>query len=540
MAKLVIDLTGRGGLAPKHQGDMNDVAPAPQFRYLGGANQMASGIYNSLRTYGYLSPASNAFVSITENDGTYDFADQMRAAIYDSTTQDYIFGDNGGHIWFGDDPTDRVLSHGVLVTGTSPKITDLEIYQRNGDRRLFYAYQNNAGTNVGIANIPFTSSSDTYLSGTVTNAFSTTAITDAFMIVADNGYMYIIMGTTVHKLDGTTAGGANGTVYANVITFPSDFNIYDGLDARGSIFLSVQTATSIGAANTSVYNERLTGVYIWDRQSTIVRTRDFIQMPGVKEIRKLYLSPKGDIRAIVISSERFVQVRRFNGTTFEVIAELGPLAYPQYRDSVTNHGGLTIWLAADGYFYGHGSIMAGEPEAVYKLGDATSLLTGSFTSGAILAIDDNATASTSRVGIAWSGKTSTPNTYNRIWYPHGQGTINSTAMTGNQGDVYTLVKYLPKLSTINHINIQCFPSVLSDSTTAATIKIYFNQSTTAFKSYTVTNLLQSKGYLNLPIGKTNVNSVQIEIEFSTSQTLGTSDFRPSYVEVDYTPEPDFK
>lgn len=539
MAKLSIDLSGRAGLAPKFQGDMNDSAGAPQRRYLGGEGQMAQGIFNPLRYYGYMSPATNTFKSITESDGTDSFTNVIRATLYDSNTQDYFLAENGNNLWYGDDLTDLTLSSafaGTPITGAT--FTDLEIYQVNGTRKLFYSYKKSGGGNIGISNIPFGSNNNTWLSGTVSGAFNTGAATETFMVVADNGFMYVADGNALHKIDGTTNGGTNGTATGNVLLFPADFVISDGFDWRGNIWLAMQTATPVGAAGTASYSERIAGVYVWDRQSTQVRMRDFIPVSGVKEIRKIYVSPSGDVRAIVLSSERYTQIRRFNGTTFETIAELGISAYPTYRDSVTNMGGLVVWLGADGIWYAHGSIVPGEPEALYRMGD----ITGSFatpTPGAVLLADASLSTTTTRTGIYFgvvSGGTATVNQ----WYPHGEGTINSATMNGHAGNIYTLVKYMPKLSTVDDIVIYCRPTTTSNGTTEATLNIYLNQSTTAFKAVTITDTMCNKGYIHIPIGKPYVNAIQLGVVYPTGTTLGVNDFTPAFAIVNYTPTETFK
>lgn len=531
MSKLFIDVTGRQGLAPKFNGDMNDTTGRPQLRYLGKAGQSAQGIFNPLRNYGYMSPSTDSFVSITESDGGADFTTVMRASIYDSNSQDYFLGDKEGTLWYGDDATDLVLSKAVKCPGTTPSITDLEIYQVNGVRKLFYCYINSTGSDIGISNMPFGSNDNTWMSATVSGAFASTA-TDNFMIVADNGFAYWITVNSVHKIDGTTAGGANGTVTPNVLVFPPDFNLYDGLDWKGNIWLAIETSATIGVASTAAYNERIVGVYVWDRQSTQVRMQDFIPMSGVKEIRKIFISPSGRIRVIVISSERFVQIREYNGTTFEVVAELGMIAYPQYRDSLTRIGNMSVWFAADRYFYGYGSLIPGESEELYMLGSTTSILDVS-TVGCVLLLDANSSTTTTRSGLIWSGVTSLSAVLNRVWYPFGQGTINSVAMQGNQGDVYTLVSQFPTLSKVNYIRVYHAPQSTSGTTAQGTLKYYLNQSTTLTGSVSVTRNDIARGYVYQVVGKTGVFAIQFEIEFATGITLGTNDWLPRMIEVDY-------
>lgn len=550
MAKLYLDLSGRKGLALKHNGDVNDTLGRPQLRYLGADGQMAQGIYDPIRNYGYLSPVSITMENVTENDATSAFTDTMTCSIYDSTSQLYFWGERSGAvIWrqnasgtFNVMRTPTSLS--FPIAGTGVRFTDLEIYQKNGSRALYFTYQKSGGGDMGI--IPLNSSGEvgagssaTYLSGTATGGANIGTSTNHFMRTSDNGFMYIFDGQFVHKFDGTAGGGANGTLTANVLTFPAGMITVDAVDWRGLMWTGVQTSDTLGAASTASYNERIVGVYVWDRQSTVVNTTDFIPLQGVKEIRKLYVTASGEMRAIVISSERFMQIRRYNGATFETIASGSINAYPVYHDSFTLMGELATWLAADGRFYAHGRIAAGEPEGLYVVGDITATTSATPSTGSILLLDANFSTTTSRTGIMWNA-TQGATAYNKIWFPHGQGTMDSLAQQGHAGDVYTLVKYLPKLSTLNYINIYCAPTSSATSTTCATVTIYLNQSTVAFKTYTVPLSEASRGYITIPIRKPYVNAVQVKISFATGVTLGNDDFLPAYAEFDYTAVEPFK
>lgn len=539
MAKLVIDLSGRAGLAPKHQGDVNDSTGAPSLRYLGTDGQMAQGIYNPFRFYGYMSPATNSHVTFTEADATDSFSNQLRATVYDSTSQTFYLAENGNNIWYSDFSGPFALDSCFAGSGISgATFTDLEVYQVNGTRKLFYAYAKSGGGNIGIATLPFAANNNTWLSATAASGFNTGATNDVFMMPADNGFMYVADGNALHKIDGTANGGANGTATGNVLLFPSDFKLVDGFDWRGNLWLAMQSVAPVGAAGTSSHNERITGVYVWDRQSTQVRMRDFVPIPGIKEIRKIYVAPNGDVRAIVISSDRFTQIRRFNGTTFEIVEELGISAYPVYRDSVTLMGGLVVWLGADGTWYGHGSIMPGEKEALYQLGSVAGTVGTITSTGAILLLDANFSTTTTRSGVMWGAKGAA--THVKMWFPHGQGSPESTTMNGHAGDVYSLVKYLPKLSTVDDLVIVGRPTTSANGTTEATVSVYYNQSTTAAKVFTVTDTLMNKGYIHIPLGKPYVNSVQLKISFATGTTLGVNDFTPAYAVVNYTPTDTFK
>jgi len=121
------------------------------------------------------------------------------------------------------------------------------------------------------------------------------------------------------------------------------------------------------------------------------------------------------------------------------------------------------------------------------------------------------------------------------WYPHGEGTINTVAQTGNQGNVYSLVKILPEMATVKHIDIRCLPTASTGATVIGTVKYYFNHSTTPAITKSVTLNDAKKGYDRHEINMPYVNAVQIEIEFNTTQTLGADDFHPYTAVVHYEP-----
>ena len=268
---------------------------------------------------------------------------------------------------------------------------------------------------------------------------------------------------------------------------------------------------------------------------------DYISLEGVRAIKKIYISPLGDIRIITISSDNMVQIRSFNGNSFDIIKELGLGAAPQYPDSVVVAGLKTMWLGTDGTLYAHGQVKSGEPEILAKIGQvketATAYPATTIKAGAILYGGANSYSAstgyrTTRQALSLSYNDGT-DTISKI-YPFDLGTINSVNQNALIGNIYTPVKYLPKLSTVNKLVVYMNP-VDAGAVTEATIKIYFNQSTTAFKSHAITRDDMSRGYVDIPINKQYANAIQLEIEYATNITLYTYTFAPSIALVDYSP-----
>ena len=210
--------------------------------------------------------------------------------------------------------------------------------------------------------------------------------------------------------------------------------------------------------------------------------------------------------------------------------ELGLGAAPQYPDSLTVAGLLAMWIGTDGSIYAHGQARPKEPEVLAKIGQIkeTGTITPAttITAGAILYGGSTKQA----LSLSYNDGTDTISKF----YPFNLGTISSVNQNALAGNIYTPVRYLPKLSTVNKIVIYTNPTSVG-TTVEATIKIYFNQSTTAFKTYSVTRDNMSRGYIDIPINKQYINAIQLEIEYATNITLGTYTFAPSMAIVVYTP-----
>lgn len=530
MAITQINLSGIEGLAPRFWGELTNAPAVPTDKILGGSSQMASGIYNPFKKLGYLSPASTTSTRNTTSSGTVDAI--IGSTLYDLTNDDYYFAERGQQIWRLDGFTDTTLTQALDLGATgTPVIMDLTDYQVNGVRKMFVTYETAGNMEVAISAFPYNSAADdlTWLSATVSGAFSNGLTGDAFMRIADNGFAYLFQDNNVHKIDGTINGGANGTVSANVLQFPIFFSIVDAVDYRGNMFIATHQNTEDirGTGTTDPTGTEQVGVYIWDRLTTVLRTSDFIPMAGATEIRKLFVSQKGTLRAIVTNTSQVTEVREFDGSNFVTLTEAGRNAGPKYADSLSVTSEAAVWQGMDGYIYAYGYPYPGLSEGLFIISDA--LLNG--TPSAVLIDNLGGTHSTIRLG-----------SFNGSTYAVSLIHLNTATTTGGgtvakqaQGDVFTLVKYLPQMSTVNFIEMYMSPSGSGGSTTAATIKIYFNQSSTAWASKTVTYDDVKKGYVRFEIDKPYINSIQIETEYSTANSVSVSEYTPSMAIVDYTP-----
>jgi len=402
---------------------------------------------------------------------------------------------------------------------------------------------------IGVASLPFSDLSQGWLAGQ-TGSLSTTLSTPFNlgtnghkMIVADDGFMYVLDGNALHRVDGTVLGGAVGTVSANVLTIPPYMRMVDGIDYRGLLFIAIHQTTldpTTAAANGSSFSTPA-GVYLWDKLSSINNTKDFISLPGVKSIQSIYVSPTGSVRIICIASNGIAQIREYDGNTFKIIKQLGLGGAPQYPDGLAVGGLRTYWLATNGAFFAHGVREPGEEEILAKIGyvKAPSTSPGTnITAGAILYGASNTFEGVGGYRQDRQGFTISYNDGSGLvikkFYPHDKGTINSNAQLTLQGDIYTGKYLLPSDSDVRHIDIYCHTGTSTGSTVQATVKIYFNGSATAWASKTISRDDISRGHKHIPINKQFVNSIQLEIEYPTNSGTGDSfDFTPSTAIVTY-------
>lgn len=525
--ELIVDLSGIGGLAPRYYGDLPYSSSNQALRIIGSENQYAKGVVNPIAKLGYLSPANGTFTATTG-----DVTTVCGASIADSVNSKGYFFERGTKMLEIDSFTDLALTANRTIASATG--SDLEIYSVNGARKLFYSYQKASGGDIGIYDFASTYN-DTWLSATCTSGFLLGPTNNHKMIVADNGFMYILDGSALHKIDGTTGGGVNGTATNNVLLFPAFFQLIDGIDHRGKIFIAMMQSSRdlyFGTTNVSLVSEKC-GVYVWDRQSTTVTMSDYIPIDGIREIRNIF-SFRGVPHCFTVSSSRYTQLRRYNGNEFEVIKEFSFEDYPRFPDSVHVNGDLIIWLGNSGEIHTYGKIHSSLPEQTYEIGDMSGI-SGFSYGGALLGINasesTSAGLSTTPEGYYLSIKTSTGDI--KKWYPHAQSPA-STTQNPATGNFYTLVKQLPKLSLVNGVTIFYPPISTSGSTAAMYLDIYLNQSSTTWGQITLTRDDAARGWKYIPIGQANVNSIQLGITWNTSSGISFA-ITPSYAKIDYIP-----
>lgn len=549
MAQLTFNLSGIDGLAPRFYGDKPYTSSSPHLRYFGTEGQVAEGIYNPMTEIGYMNPANNTTKAVTGTTGFLLTSAVIPVPRLTAASTDAIFfADEAttgtrGKVMNLDTAIDTTLDTALeiaIVGGTEYKrIDDMVPYLLNGSSKIYYATQNtttfNTFCHIGIANIDFGTAAETQFSGLP-------EATGRYVLVpADNGFLYAMKGRKVAKIDGTVSGGSAGT--QTEVLFFENAIIQDGIDTRGRMWIALHTLEKVASVGDSTNLDdtaikRNAGVYVWDRLSAVANIQDFIPIEGVKSIRSLHIL-QGQPCCFTESVDGYTQLRMWTGTKFQVVQTLGKDAYPNYRrHSVYEGGEYIMWFGADGKIYLYGKIETGLQNALYIIGDMTNHVTSNetFSSAGVFVPANDTETVTSGVnaeGLAfYISFSDTAGNHLKKWYPFGVQTIASNAQTGEQGDVYSLVKFLPLLSTVRNVQIRCAPTS-TGSTVIATIKYYFNQSSTPGQTKSVTLTEASKGYIQHQLNEQYVNSIQIEIEWNTTATLGTDTFRPSAGVVEY-------
>ncbi len=540
--KLIISLSGIGGLAPRFYGDYPRNVASPELITMGLENQYAGGKANPLRKLGYLGPANDSTAN-GWTSGQGDIATVIGSTIADTVNNKIYLLERGTSIHQASTFVTTTLNSSAsfkhdIGSGTVLG-TDLEFYTVNGVRKLFYSYRGSG--DIGIYDLASTFDDD-WLSVAASGAFNLGLSNNHKMRVADNGFMYVLDGSAVHKIDGTTDGGANGTATANVLLFPALFQLVDAVDLRGNLWMAlVKTSRDLesGTYETASFSE-LSGVYVWDRQSTKVNMTDFITIDGVREIRFIF-SFRGIPTCFTVSNNLYTQLRIFNGNEFEVVEELGFEAYPQYKDSITVTGEMITWLGRNGHWYVYGKGNNKLPNGLYWIGDMSTHITSGETfshTGAMISVNDTETVETGQNPVNekyyFASVDSTAILFKK-WYPHKDSTT-AASQDGATSTIYSMVMPLPKLSFIKSGTLH-YPAGTANVgvTVVADIGIYFNQSVDSWGTTTLKFDDRNRGYKYISIGKPGVNSIQVGTSYRTGVggRINEDLITPSFIEFEY-------
>ena len=369
-----------------------------------------------------------------------------------------------------------------------------------------------------------------------------------FIRTADNGFGYLFAQNRVHKIDGTVTGGINGFLTKDVLLLPPEFTITDAIDYRSRFYIAIQQYPTNSAVTNPVNFTGKVGVLVWNRISTQLGGTDFIEIPGVKEIKKLYVSADGRLRMITIGDHGITEIREFTyndsgGVSFLPTKLLSIGAFPQFPDGLVNSGDKVIWMGNDGRIYCEKGRSVTAIHELKAPGNSTATVLNNIQSGTVLFASGNQTANnglrSNKQGYYVSWKDGATTTTAKI-FPFDDRTGAQVLQVQHPGHVYTGVFYLPQMSTVESMRIYNLPLVdegpLPD-TPVAKIEIFYNQSTTSSHPHgttkTITAREAAKGYLDLKLNKQYIHAVQMKITWEPINQTVANTYRPSMAYLTY-------
>lgn len=539
MAQAKIDLSGIGGLTPSYN------RLSREYIQYGNDSQLVEGYWNPFVLPSYMSPARTYKKELTGSLGTIH-----KTRVHDIASGKLLTGSTDGHITYYASLDSTGFSSDIASAGVT-EILDFEIYQLNGVRKIFYTNNTAFGGQIGVTDGTFFqpdwSNSGTNINlytGAVVGGglFSVSGGYSGFLRVASNGFMYLFDQTTVTKIDGTVDGGSAGTITTGVFNVQSTQKIVDAVDWKQTMWVAVEDSATPFSTPTGVERQsKICGVYTWDRVSTVSGSRDFIPLYGVKSIRRIFVSHDGKLRMFTIGSSNQLQLREYTGSSFEVLFEFNQTASPQSHDSISTSDYGTFWLGQDYNIYCHGRPSPGFDNGVFKLGK----ISNGTVNGAGWILFGNGSeqaAGTDALLYSYTNTTTSTNKIQKFLFNY----IGSSPAGYDNGAAYASTQYtknipLPKLANVEQLFVFCQTNQTSDSgdgsSVVATIKVYLNQSSTAYKSQSVTRKDIRKGYISIPLTKQYVNSIQLGVDYSTTtnSSVGSFDFNPNYALLEYEP-----
>ena len=524
------------GLAPRFFTGLTN------FMTLGKEAMYADGSCDPLMNLGVLGPTATQLTDLTNVSILNNNTVIQNYALYDTTASETnVFAiANADELYkiTGSTHTLDTTIFGTAIaahaTHATPIGRDIIIYKVNGARYIFYAWTDNTDGDVGIITTAEASQEDDFMSTAGTNDPSGALVSTLLFTVgslpitlevADNDFMYIFYNNIVHKYDGTSNGGAQGTFSSTVVDLPIDWIIKDAKDAKGKMWIGAMQS----ASGTFVLGpDRPAGVYVWDRVSTVVKFDDMIPIKGATRLHNVFFHD-GIPYCFTTASEFYgtaeiTELRKYNGREFETVVQVGSGNEPA-RKGVFEFRGMIGWMGKDGKVYAYGTPYGQLEAGLFKF----------FT----------AAASPDNVGAVYKGHKD--NYY--LSYNASRGAVklqqwqpSTDTQTSASSDWLSLVKELPAHSRITGIRI-LWPALGSAGADInLVLKLYVNMGTTATHSLNINYSTDgTRGWRYFPIssqtGKLdNVHAIQVGLTWPSTATAIASSIRPYRIEVLYSPQ----
>ena len=397
---------------------------------------------------------------------------------------------------------------------------DLVIYSKNGEICLFASWNDDTDGDLAQIAMDGTITSD-YLSGTATGGAALGKNPHPLQI-ADNGFLYIGDGNSIHKLDGTVVGGANGTFTASAIDAPigwvfNDFSKWEGY------MLAVANFAPGGGDSLSTTTTKEKAMFIWDYLSSAGGDLDgferVVPITGNGVVKYVFMH--NGIPHIFLVAAGYSEIQRFNGSGFDFVKRLRSGDEPYCKGAISSFYGLTLWVSKSNGIFVFGSIYPNETDKIYRFGvpsggaimQATTAGSYYFGNG-----DDKAYV---------------------LLIPGGDNDNISDGAYGTGSIYYSRVYEVPFGSEIHGFNIYFEPTDKQTNTNSVNkLYVWINIPSGGVPTEEIQiNIVenQEKGFIYIPYHKSNVYAIQIGYGFSTfSSDTKRASINPNRIEILWT------
>jgi hypothetical protein len=521
MAKIVVDKfyglapagTERYNMRPYKPGYLEkggyDILTYPG--YISGAwvpvtNLDSNGYVNStLTAYTLISPSNNP----PSNSGQYYYIGGAR--IHTSGPNNTLQLDDS--TYYANFP--------VAITGTGAHsghnsfvASDIVVHKAtsSGTRKVFVSYNDNTDGDVAVCALDGTGYDGAFMSATAASG-ATLSKNPHPLLSADNGFLYIGDGPSIHKYDSTT--GTNGTFTASAIDLPVSWTILDLMSFKGYCWVvAIQGAYTQYA---DAVGRRL-GIFLWNYQSRnsgefsgFEKGTPYI-IDGVTNHGGIFIH-NGIPHIFARTADNRSKLYRFTGSEFSVVWDEPGDIIPLNKYGISKYMNNIIWASrSDGTIYAFGT-------SIFSASDTFSVLGSCYASGA---------------GILVNG-------FNYVqWVSYGNNSFKALATQYGPTDFETTYFDLPKLSVVNGLTLFYWP-INDVSGTTMNIAYYKNYSQGAAQTIYGTHQIinaddAARGFKYFQLGGapfSNVSSIKIYVGNSS----GNNGVFPRFyrMEIDYTP-----
>jgi hypothetical protein len=398
--RIILDMSGRGGLARKWGGDISKYGysgykqtGSPNLRYQSGDNQIVNGVCDPVKKFGFMSPASISFIDVGQDGLGTPIDNDVQSSLVDPVNGIVYFFEQSGDIIYGSFSGSNFDKHSPSAM---TNVTDSAIYYKNGIRTIYVAGTVSGGGGSGIIREfqadSFPSSINTnWSSSDVQNSFNLYESMALRLIPSGDGFMYVLNKNAVHRIDGTVIGGTEGTIYRDILLGPTDSFLTHGVEYNNYLYIVVQnnenwaTELSIQDIESLSTSNGQVGVYVWNRQSTFFNSSNFIELPGVSYVKNIWVNPKNELMVMAVMPNSEVTLMKFNVSRFNIIETLPWGSHINNKSSMRTYGMFTYWVGTDNLIYRYGSENSDEKDSLNIIGEIDNNGVG-YASAVLLAI----------------------------------------------------------------------------------------------------------------------------------------------------------